>query len=122
MPATANCNGQGVLAPKLQGGNHVGYVGALHDQARFAANHPVMDFPSFFVAGVAGRDEFASKLSLELANVGFLHDFLPLRCSVTFLAAGRGGLLPSGEGSDKQARRHSRRVGARATFYGIVVM
>ena len=57
----------------MDGGDDVGHVDALGDEARFAADHGVIDFARFFVARVGGFDQLAPKLSFELSDRFLLH-------------------------------------------------
>src|SRR5882672_5052812 len=81
MTSPSNRNFQIMLLAEANGGNHVGHVGALGDQPRFAADHGVIDFAFFLIARVGGLDQITAEPTLEFSD-SFLHGFLPMDKSI----------------------------------------
>jgi hypothetical protein len=68
VPAAANRYEQLLLAPKLHGRHHIRHVGALRNQPRPPVDHPVVNFPRLFVAGIARFDQLPSQTGPESRN------------------------------------------------------
>ncbi len=73
MASAADGHAHIVLPPETYRGNHVGHVGAFGDQARFAADHRVVDLARLVVTRVRGFDQLAPELSFQLSNSFLLH-------------------------------------------------
>jgi hypothetical protein len=82
MAPASNRNPQILLPAETNGGNYVGHVGALGDQARFTANHGVIHFALFLVARVGGLDQIAPELTFEFSDSFLLHSFLHIRKNI----------------------------------------
>src|SRR5436190_16505794 len=73
VAAAADGHAQVLLVPEANGGNDVGHIGASCDQARFTADHGVVDFPRLLVTRVGGLDQLAPELSFQLIYGFLLH-------------------------------------------------
>ena len=79
VASASNRNSNIVLPAEMNGGNYVGHVSALGDQARLTVDHRVVDFARFFVARVGGLDQLSAELTFELSNGFLFHGFLRIR-------------------------------------------
>ncbi len=83
VASAANRNLQILLPPETNGGDDVGHVRALCDQARLAADHGVVDLARLVVPRVSRLDQFPPQLALELGDGFLLHGSLQVpRCSL----------------------------------------
>ena len=67
VPAAANRDPHLVVAGESESGHHIGHIGALRDQARFAIDHRVVNFSSIRVLGVLRVDQRASELTAKFS-------------------------------------------------------
>ena len=68
VTAAADGDFQSAGSSECHGGDHVGHVDALGDEARLLVDHPVVDFAGVLVGGAAGLDQFSAKLGAELGD------------------------------------------------------
>ena len=68
MSTAANRNPQVIFPAEANGGHDVGHVGAPGDEPRLAADHSVVNFPLFLIAGVGWLDQLSPELAAKLVD------------------------------------------------------
>ena len=74
VPAAADREVQLVLAREVDGGGHVGGLGAPHDGGRPAVDHRVEDLPRVLVLLIARRDQIAAQSLAQRFDCLHAHD------------------------------------------------
>jgi len=74
VPTASDGDAKVIFPAKVHRSYYVGDVRAPDDKARSAADHRVIDLPSFIVARIGRGNQFTTQLTLKGTKGLFLHD------------------------------------------------